>query len=268
MKNLRFSIITVCYNSGNTIERTIRSVITQNYPPYEYIIIDGNSSDNTLNIINKYVNKVPSLIKFKSERDEGIYDAMNKGLKMVTGDIVGIVNSDDWLEPDALHSVYDAYIRNGHSTDSIYVGWMNFHYDKNDCQILRASSKKFVKKAKVYQMAGINHPATFVSKSIYDKVGLFDARMAISADADFILRCYFEKIPFYYINKVLTNMSSNGVSNSGGWKLTKKAFNDRKIILDKYITNPFAYIYYQGLWIMKVIIKPLMPSFILKLVRK
>ena len=107
MKKIKFSIITPCYNSEKTIKRTIESVVNQSYKNIEYILIDGGSKDKTVEIIQEYQSKYPKLIKYISEKDSGIYDAMNKGIKLATGDIVGIVNSDDYYELDALKNIYN-----------------------------------------------------------------------------------------------------------------------------------------------------------------
>ena len=103
--NMKISIITVCYNSEKTIKNTIDSVLSQTYKNYEYIIIDGKSTDNTVNLIKKYQKKFDNKLKYISEKDNGIYDAMNKGVLRAIGGIIGIVNSDDWLEPKALDIV-------------------------------------------------------------------------------------------------------------------------------------------------------------------
>lgn len=103
---MKISIITVCLNSEQTIEQTIKSVIDQNDPDYEYIIIDGDSTDSTLDIIRKYQAYIAILI---SEPDKGIYDAMNKGIALASGDVIGIINSDDWYEPEILKTVRSCF---------------------------------------------------------------------------------------------------------------------------------------------------------------
>lgn len=107
--NPKFSIITVCFNSEETIERTIISVLSQSYQNFEYIIVDGASTDGTLGIVEKYVEKYPDKIKLISEKDDGIYDAMNKGIRVASGDLIGIVNSDDYYETDALENISETY---------------------------------------------------------------------------------------------------------------------------------------------------------------
>lgn len=123
-----FSIITICFNSERTIERTIRSVLTQTFTDYEYIIVDGGSKDSTLDIVKKYEPLFKGRMKWKSEPDRGIYDAMNKGIMRSSGIIIGIVNSDDWLEPEALAYVYRKFEDNGKREDVIYAGDMYFHH--------------------------------------------------------------------------------------------------------------------------------------------
>lgn len=105
---MKVSVITVCYNSANTIEKTIKSVISQDYGDIEYIIIDGGSNDGTLDIIDKYKDKISILI---SEPDKGIYDAMNKGIRIASGEIVGMINSDDWYGPYTVGAAARAMIR-------------------------------------------------------------------------------------------------------------------------------------------------------------
>ena len=184
----QFSIITICFNSSATIERTIKSVLAQTFTDYEYIIVDGGSKDSTLDIVKKYEPLFEGRMKWKSEPDKGIYDAMNKGIERSSGIIIGIVNSDDWLEADALETVYASFVDNGERTDCIYCGGMYFHSKKGDVIELQANLNIFKKYAKFGDVGGIRHPATFVPKFIYNKFGTFDTRMSISADSDFLLR--------------------------------------------------------------------------------
>lgn len=135
-----FSIITISFNSEKTIERTINSVLAQTCKNYEYIVVDGNSKDATLDIIKKYEPMFEGRMSWKSEPDKGIYDAMNKGIRRSKGDIIGIVNSDDWLEPNALENVWNAFEENGKSLDAVYCGWIKFHYDNGDVQIILISA--------------------------------------------------------------------------------------------------------------------------------
>ena len=258
-----FSIITISYNSEKTIERTIQSVLAQTHSDYEYIIIDGESKDRTLEIINEYKPLFQDRLKLISESDNGIYDAMNKGIKAATGDIIGIVNSDDWLEKDALETIYDCYKNNGCCLDALYCGWISFHYLNGDIQLMKTSHKMLEELSHRYEMGGIRHPAVFVPKQIYEKYGIFDDKMKVMADTDLILRYYFAGVKFYYPEKVVSNMSDGGVSN----KYLLKAYNDYRLILQKYSMNKFMFYRLLYSWRIKRIIKSLVPTKLLYVYR-
>lgn len=230
---MRFSIITICFNSEKTIGRTIKSVLAQTYKDYEYIIVDGASKDSTLDIVRKYEPLFEGRLKWKSEPDTGIYDAMNKGIIRSTGDIIGIVNSDDWLEPDALDIVARFFEENGCDIDALYCGSINFHRTDGSVKRWDVNLKSFKTQAPLYVMSGIRHPATFVPRQVYDKMGLFDDQMKLSADQDFILRCYFGGVRLIEIKKTLSNMSEGGLSTGGGERARRLATEDRKLMLRK-----------------------------------
>lgn len=242
MNNPRFSIITITFNSEKTVERTLKSVLTQTYTDFEYIIVDGASKDSTMEIVRQYEPLFNGRMKVKSEPDKGIYDAMNKGILRSTGTIVGIVNSDDWLEPDALMNVNLVFEENGCSEEIIYTGGIRFHSDKGDKNDLYPNIKLFQNKAKEYIMAGIRHPATFVPKNIYNKIGNFDTRIVIMADTDFLLRAYYDHVPILPIEKIVSNMADGGLSNLLTWKVGKRSFEDKKIMLSKFtMSSPKRY---------------------------
>lgn len=243
MNNPRFSIITITFNSGRTVERTLKSVLAQSYTDFEYIIVDGASKDSTMEIVRQYEPLFNGRMKVKSEPDKGIYDAMNKGILRSTGTIVGIVNSDDWLEPDALMNVNQVFEENGCSEEIIYTGGIRFHNDKGDKNDLYPNIKLFQNKAKEYIMAGIRHPATFVPKNIYNKIGSFDTRIVIMADTDFLLRAYYKHIRILPIEKIVSNMADGGLSNLLTWKVGKRSFYDKKIMLSKYTMSGFRRFY-------------------------
>lgn len=230
-----FSIITVSFNSADTIERTIQSVLSQSFTNYEYIIVDGGSNDKTIPIIQAYEPQFNGKLYWSSEKDNGIYHAMNKGIKKAKGVFVGIVNSDDWLEPNALDIIANC-IRNPEYADSIICGWMNFHYINGDIQVLRTNRDRFNSYIKRHLM-GLNHPATFVPIEVYKKIGCFDEGLKISADVEFILRAAKNNTKFHFIDKVLTNMRDGGVSN----RISMKRYKDRKYLLKKYTNNNFEY---------------------------
>ena len=245
-----FSIITICFNSEKTIERTIKSVLSQTCKDYEYIIVDGASKDGTLDIVKKYEPLFEGRMKWKSEPDNGIYNAMNKGILRATGDIIGIVNSDDWLEPDALSILNHFFINNPGNEKAILTGEVLFHYKDGSSQHYPTSRERYEHFSQNYRM-GLNHPATFVPKCIYDKIGLFDERFKLYADADFILKCYESKVSVIFINRVLSNMSDGGLSN----KISKVMLKDSLLKIKLHAKTPFEkwlrYIQCYRIWIIK-----------------
>ena len=129
---MKISLITVTYNSDKTLFDTFQSVLNQSYPEIEYIIIDGASKDNTVSIIKEYEPQFDGRMKWISEPDKGLYDAMNKGILRSSGGIIGIVNSDDWLESVALDNVAKSFEENGHGVNSLYCGDIVFHYHNGE----------------------------------------------------------------------------------------------------------------------------------------
>lgn len=262
MCNIKFSIITITFNSEKTIERTLNSVLSQCYTDYEYIIVDGASKDSTVDIIRKYEPLFEGRMKWKSEPDTGIYNAMNKGILRSTGEIIGIVNSDDWLEPNALEIVNRAVLGN-RGINAIYTGNIKFHYADGNNITMCSNKERLDKYAKKYMM-GIYHPATFVSADIYKAIGLFDTNLKIYGDSEFINRCYYSNVNFIFINDVLSNMSDGGVSNV----YNKKMYKDRIYILKKYCKNKLEYYRLLMESIIKSIIKKNTPEFLVRNYRK
>lgn len=198
------SIITVTYNSAATVRRTIESVKQQNYSNIEYIIVDGASADNTVEICKNALSD--SNIKFTiiSEPDNGIYDAMNKGIEIAKGDIIGIINSDDWYESNMFLDICNAWKVSG---SGIYVGimrsWLN-----NKEYLLERRSHLFLN---TYM---ILHPATFITKDLYTKYGAYNTKYKYSADLDLILKYDAKKVNFYYIDKIISNFTIGGASST------------------------------------------------------
>lgn len=237
----KFSIITISYNSEKTINRTIQSVLAQTCTDYEYIIVDGASKDGTLDVVKKYEPLFEGRMRCTSEPDSGIYNAMNKGVKLAKGEIIGIVNSDDWLESDALETLVEVLKNNPDNINKILTGEMLFHYVDGTTQHFPTSYKRFEHYSKRYRM-GINHPATFVPKSIYEKIGLFDEEYKLYADADFFVRCYEAGVGIYFVNKVLSNMCDGGASN----RVSPRMLEDSLLIIRKHAKSSFE------LWYMTV----------------
>lgn len=249
---MRFSIITISFNSEKTIERTIKSVLEQTYKDLEYIIVDGCSKDRTLDIVKKYEPLFEGRMKWKSEPDKGIYDAMNKGIRMATGDIIGIVNSDDWLESGAVEVVANAFDENKKDTNTLYCGDIVFHYNNDEQKRMDANISLFKKNAPLWIMNGIRHPATFVPRKVYDRVGLFNDKMKLSADQDFILRCYFQGVNFYHVNYILSNMAAGGLSTDNTKASLEASIHDRIIMLRENNIHGLKYLWLWYTWRVRV----------------
>lgn len=207
MNEVMFSIITVTYNSEDTVRNTIESVLNQTYKNYEYIIVDGNSKDNTLNIIKEYEERFEGKLKYISEPDSGIYDAMNKGIRMAKGKIIGIINSDDWYEKEALENVINEYQGDDYI---VYYGYMRT-IDKMNGKEIRCAiySHEYIEEMM------INHPTVFVNKKVYEEFGLFNCEYKSSADYELMIRYVREKkIKFIPILKIQANFRTGGMSDS------------------------------------------------------
>lgn len=259
---MRYSILTVSYNSDRTIERTIKSVLVQSEKDYEYIIVDGASKDHTVEIINQYEPLFEGRLRWISEPDNGIYNAMNKGISMAKGDVIGIVNSDDWLETDALVTISKTISTLKINTKSSFVltGWMKFHYEDGSIQVISRNYEQFLNGVKKYDMY-LCHPATWVSSEAYKEMGHFDENVKMLADNDLMLRLHFNKIPFYFIPVVLTHMADGGVSNH----FSTIRLKDRNIIINKYEKNIINKLYLLTPYYIKELVKWILP---LKLIRK
>ena len=208
--NPKISIITVSFNSQSTIKHTIQSVASQDYQNKEYILIDGASTDWTLDIISFLKDKINY---FVSEKDNGIYDAMNKGIKVATGEIIGILNSDDFYSNNEVLSKV-ANIFEETDCDCLYGDLV--YVDKGDARnIVRYwKSGKFSKK-KLRMGWMLPHPTFFVKKEIYEKYGLYNLKLKTAADYEMILKLlYKHNILVRYIPMILVKMRTGGTSNS------------------------------------------------------
>ncbi|MDD3453387.1 MAG: glycosyltransferase family 2 protein [Bacilli bacterium] len=206
---MKISLITVCYNSSKTIEETLKSVLEQTYDNYEYIIVDGLSKDNTLEIIKKFEDKFNGKLKYISEKDKGLYDAMNKGILLAKGDIVGILNSDDIL---ANKHVFEKIISKfDKDIDGIYSDLVFL-----DESTMSIPTRNFIA-GKSSKKLGWHppHPTLYLRKEVYNKIGVFDLNYRIAADYDFMLRMLNKKVNLLYIKEYLIKMRSGGVSTNG-----------------------------------------------------
>lgn len=236
------SIITVCYNSEKTISRTIESVLNQTIYDLdeniqvEYIVVDGASTDNTLKIIDsyraKFDNKQGLSLKVISEKDAGIYDAMNKGIKASAGEIIGIINSDDFYEPEALEKV--AIAGSGAGDPLVIYGGCK-HWIDGKLDSINTYTPDFLEKR------SMAHPACFITRTSYDAVGLYDLKYPFVADYDLLIRMKANpKVEFIRVDAPLANFTSGGACSSQaayfdllnlkvdkGW-MTKKETNKLK----------------------------------------
>lgn len=212
MKNTNplISIVTVSFNSETTIRQTIQSVLNQTYVNIEYVIIDGGSTDATMMIVQEYgeaFSKKNIAYKFLSEPDKGIYDAMNKGIHLCEGKWIGIINSDDYYETDALELVHncicdspDAELIYGNITLINELGVKSVAKPNNDLNILT-------------QTMTIFHPTVFIKREIYMNFGLFDLKYKLCADWDLILRLYLNRTNFQYVNGLISNFRAGGAGS-------------------------------------------------------
>ena len=200
-----FTIITVCYNSEKTIERTIQSVLQQTCQDYEYIIVDGASTDKTVELVQKYEPLFQGRMRWISEPDKGIYDAMNKGIRMANGELLGMVNSDDYYEPDALETIRAAY--QGERYQVLY-GLLRTVQNGKEVMV-------YLKKHENLEQDMIAHPSCFVTKATYEEYGVYSLKYPYSADYEFMLRIRRQpEVKFTEIYRIISNFSLDGASGS------------------------------------------------------
>lgn len=206
----KISIITVAFNSESTIKATIESVLAQDYNNIEYIIIDGGSSDGTLDVIKKYESQIHY---FSSKPDAGIYDGMNKGIRVATGDIVGILNSDDFYPNNfIINNVVKSFIQE--KCDAVY-GDLVYVNAKDTNKIERYWQSGNYSASKIKNGWMLPHPTFFVKRSIYTRFGLYNPELKKAADYQMILNLlYKHNIAAYYIPMILVKMRMGGTSNS------------------------------------------------------
>ena len=231
---MKVSIITVCFNSMTTIRDTIESVLKQDYNNIEYIIIDGKSNDMTLNIINEY--KISKVI---SETDLGLYDAMNKGIKLATGDIIGILNSDDLYNSSDIITIIVNQFKNDINLDILYSDLVYVSKNNTNRIIRKWISKSYY--PTFFENANVHpHPTVFLRNNVYKIAGLFNNNYIFASDYDFLLRI-FKKYNFksYYLNKVTIRMRLGGLTNNSlknilnGNLEIMKSWKDNELYLPK-----------------------------------
>ena len=214
---MKISIITVCFNSAETIADAVESVLSQRRVDLEYIVVDGASTDGTLDVLRSYGSKISRLI---SEPDGGIYDAMNKGISLVAGDVVGVLNSDDYYADEGVLARVETAFDHLH-VDCVYG---DLHYVANDdpTRVVRDWKSGPYEEGKFRTGWHPPHPAFFVRRSLYEKLGLFDLNLRIAADYEFMLRV-LEKhsAKVAYLPEVLVKMRTGGESNRSVMNILK-----------------------------------------------
>ncbi len=231
---MKISIITACFNNQETIEDTLLSVKSQTYKNLEHIIIDGGSTDNTLSIVKKF----DHISKIVSEQDDGIYFALNKGIRESTGDVIGFLHSDDFFSDENVVEKIAETFENS-SCDATYsdLDYVSF---SNPQQIIRRWKSGFYNNKKLRSGWMPPHPTFYVKKEIFDKYKYFNTEYKISADYDLILRFLTNSVKLLYIPEVLIKMRVGGVSNNKIMNILIKSTEDYRIIKRNNVGGVFT----------------------------
>ena len=218
---MKISVITATWNSGKTIGDTLRSVLNQSYTNVEHIIKDGGSKDDTLAICNDYEKHFYTnedkgrTIRILSDKDKGIYDAMNQGIKAATGDVIGILNSDDFYTSDDVLARVAEEFANNPKLEAVY-GDIHFVKDENLKKCTRYFSSRYFRPWALRFGFMPAHPSFYVRREVYDKYGLYDLDFRTSSDFEMMVRLFVkEKIRSKYINKDFVTMRAGGESTAG-----------------------------------------------------
>lgn len=239
---MKISIITVCYNSDKTLEKTIKSVISQTYNNVEYIIVDGNSKDNTLDVIKEYQSNIT---KWVSEPDKGLYDAMNKGIAFATGDIVGILNSDDIFNNDTVLEDVAKF----HKENNVEASVGNIIQFNDQGKTVRKYSAKQWNPEKLRIGFMPAHPAIFFNRDLFEKYGDYQLDFTIGADYELITRFFLKhNITWKFSDITTTSMLIGGLSSSGvsSYKLISKEI--KKALTRNNIKFNYSKVQLRGLW--------------------
>jgi len=230
--HLKISVITVSYNAAGTIRRCIGSVISQDYPCIEYIIIDGGSTDGTLDVIEAYKGNITTIV---SEPDNGIYDAMNKGISLATGDIIGMLNADDFYAGEnILSQIASVFTQTG--TDALYG---DLDYIDHSGNIIRKWRSGQYKPGRFNYGWMPPHPTFYCKKKLYDVLNTYSLKYGTAADYELMLRfIHVNQSSIYYLQKVLIKMTAGGVSNNGLIGRFKSLYFDFKAMQNNKISLP------------------------------
>lgn len=207
----KISVITPTYNSESTIEGTIEALLRQTFSDFEYIIIDGVSTDSTIDKIKSYIprfEKKGVAVRIVSEPDKGVYDAMNKGISLAQGELVGITNSDDWYEDNALEVMWSKYSESATDGDNCMIYGIERVWKDDKIFNVQRRGAAYISESV------LPHSTFFVAKGVYDKYGAFDLGVKVLADYDFICRCVTQGVALEEVDVVISNFRLGGISSS------------------------------------------------------
>ena len=249
---MRISIITVVYNNAATIAHTIESVLSQDHPDVEYIIVDGKSSDGTVAIVDQYGDRIS---RFVSEKDSGIYDAMNKGIRMATGDVIGILNADDYFNENTTLSTIAKAFETNKGIDAT-IADIVFIKNEDQNKVLRHYSAKKWKPAKFAWGYMPPHPSLFCRRELFDRLGYYKTDYKIAADYELLIRFLLvNKTRFKYLPIVTTRMRMGGASTKNLNSIItlnaeikrgceeNRVYTNYLMIYSKYFKKPFEFLF-------------------------
>ena len=226
---MKISIITITYNSAKTLQRSLESVQSQTYKDIEHVIVDGASTDNTKELIETYASQHKN-VRWISEKDNGIYNALNKGIKMATGDVIGFLHSDDVLyAPDSIEQIAAAF-----QDPKIDVVYGDLQYCKNGKIVRSWKSNEFNPRSLKYGWMP-PHPTMYVRKEVYQQVGEYDEWFHIAADYDMMLRIFKGGYQSHYIPQVLVRMETGGASNKNTKARLSKTQEDYIVLKKNHV---------------------------------
>ncbi|OOQ58060.1 glycosyltransferase family 2 protein [Mucilaginibacter pedocola] len=232
MHHLKISVVTVCYNAASTIERCIQAVMGQCYSNIEHIIIDGGSTDGTLAIIEQYKDTVARVV---SEPDKGIYDAMNKGIALATGEVVGMLNADDVFAYE--HALED--IARAFEDNSTVILYADLNYLKPNGLVLRKWVSGRYKHGMFSKGWMPPHPTFYCRRDLYKQLGNYRLDFGTAADYELMARfIHLKKSPVFYLERVVINMNTGGVSNNSYTGRAKVLFLDLKAMYKNRVKYP------------------------------